>query len=187
MNRSLKQPAPTSGVRALAIFVQRWEPSFIDKWSRTRCPHLAPTCCCNFRRLISGHNAGTRIGSVDLMAYDPCRYSPLIGMEDPEAPLETLAWILLEEPDTFKKSKSRLDCGFPTPSKDRRHRALAARAERCFHPPIIPGPEFPADHRAQLPSPDYSDQEDLGGTSLVIFRAFAGQAGSEHRKERRSL
>ena len=116
MNRSLETAGADAAVVVLSSsFVQRGEPAFIDKWSRTRMAlSFGANLVLELPTAFSCHNAGV-FGSaaVDLMAMTGVVTHLSFGMEDPEAPLETVAGILLEEPDTFKKVlKSRLDCGF---------------------------------------------------------------------------
>ena len=115
INRSLETICADALVVVLSSnFVQRGEPAFLDKWSRTDMAlHYGADLVLELPAAFSCHNAGV-FGSaaVDLMAMSGVVTHLSFGMEDPDAPLGAIARILVEEPAPFKKIlREHLDRG----------------------------------------------------------------------------
>jgi predicted nucleotidyltransferase len=116
MKRSLETTGAAAAVIVLSSsFVQRGEPAFIDKWSRAE---MAISCGASLAIELpvafSCHNAGV-FGSaaVDLLFSSGIVTHVSFGMENPEAPLEEIADILIREPDDFRAVlRDHLDLGF---------------------------------------------------------------------------
>lgn len=90
-------------------FVQRGEPACLDPQTRTAMAleggadlvvELPVPFCC--------HNAGVFAGAaIDILAATGVVTDVVFGMEDREAPIETIASILLDEPAPFKEALAR--------------------------------------------------------------------------------
>lgn len=109
-----------SGAKATIVilssnFVQRGEPAFLEKRTRTEMAlaHGADLVI-ELPALYSSHNAGVfAAGAVDLLASTGLVTHLCFGMETPEKVDEKLLDILLREPDTFKKALAgHLKSGF---------------------------------------------------------------------------
>lgn len=116
MNRSLETSSADAAVVVLSSnFVQRGEPAFLDKWCRAEMAlRSGANLVIELPAAFSCHNAGV-FGSaaVDLMAMTGVVTHLSFGMEDPDAPLGSIAKILIEEPAAFRKVlRERLDSGF---------------------------------------------------------------------------
>ena len=90
-------------------FVQRGEPAMVDKWTRTA---MALACGADvvleLPTAFSCHNAGVFANAaVDLLAGLGVVTHVAFGMEDPQADLENLTSVLLQEPETFKLALQR--------------------------------------------------------------------------------
>lgn len=132
----MKRAVETTGAEAVLVvlsssFVQRGEPAFIDKWSRTE---MALTGGANLvielPVAFSCHNAGVFGSSaVDLLAMTGIVTHLSFGMEEPDAPLARIADALINEPPRFKITlKACLDDGYSFAEA----RAMAAES-------VIPG------------------------------------------------
>ncbi|MFP4481313.1 MAG: nucleotidyltransferase family protein [Thermovirgaceae bacterium] len=109
-----------SGAKATIVvlssnFVQRGEPAFLEKRTRTEMAlsHGADLVI-ELPALYSTHNAGVfAAGAVDILASTGLVTHLSFGMETPEKVDEKLLNILLSEPDTFKTTLTRnLKSGF---------------------------------------------------------------------------
>ena len=96
-------------------FVQRGEPAFSDKWSRTEMALSGgANLVIELPVAFSCHNAGVfGAAAVDLLDMTGIVTHVSFGMEDPDAPLALMAKTLIREPEAFKSSlKEHLDQGF---------------------------------------------------------------------------
>ncbi len=116
----MKRAMETAEAQATVIvlsssFVQRGEPAFTDKWSRTEMAlRGGASLVIELPVAFSCHNAGV-FGSaaVDLLFSTGVVTDLSFGMENPDAPLEQIAKVLTSEPPKFRRSlKTLLAEGF---------------------------------------------------------------------------
>lgn len=116
----MKRALETSGASAALVvlsssFVQRGEPAFTDKWSRTEMAiSSGASLVIELPVAFSCHNAGVfGPAAVDLLFSSGIVTHISFGMENPEAPLDDIADILIREPQEFKTVlRTCLDQGF---------------------------------------------------------------------------
>ncbi len=116
----MKRALETTEAEAMVVvlssnFVQRGEPAFIDKWSRTEMALSGgANLVIELPVAFSCHNAGVfGAAAVDLLNMTGIITHLSFGMEEPDAPLSLIAKTLIREPEKFKASlKSHLDKGF---------------------------------------------------------------------------
>lgn len=132
----MKRALETTEAEALIVvlsssFVQRGEPAFVDKWSRTEMALSGgANLVIELPVAFSCHNAGVfSAAAVDLLDMSGIVTHLSFGMEEPDAPLIQIAETLISEPEKFKTTlKNHLDEGFSYAEA----RAIAAEA-------VVPG------------------------------------------------
>jgi len=116
IQEAMRQSSANALIIALSShFVQRGEPSFIDKWSRAEAALKAGAdLVIEIPSAFSCQNAGIFASSgVDVLWKTGLVTHISFGMEDPQIDLRKLAEILLEEPQPFKVAlRKKLNEGF---------------------------------------------------------------------------
>ncbi len=105
----MEETKRTLGAEALVValssdFLQRGEPACVNKWTRTAMAlESGADLVLELPALFSCHNASVFANAgVDILAATGVVTHLSFGMENPEAPLEPLVDILLQEPPHFK-------------------------------------------------------------------------------------
>ncbi|MCF7934997.1 MAG: nucleotidyltransferase family protein [Synergistales bacterium] len=116
----IAQSRATSGARAVMVvlsshFVQRGEPAFLDKWTRTRLAlEAGADLVLELPTYFSCSNAGVfGNAAVDIAAATGVVTDMAFGMETPECDLERTVDILVHEPPQFKEAlRTNLEAGY---------------------------------------------------------------------------
>jgi len=110
IQEAIRQSSASAIIIALSShFVQRGEPSFIDKWSRTEAALKAGVdLVIEIPSAFSCQNAGIFASSgVDILWKTGIVTHISFGMENPKTELKKLATLLVEEPAIFKETLQR--------------------------------------------------------------------------------
>ncbi len=116
----IQQSRELSGAHDIVIvlsshFVQRGEPAFLDKWTRSEMALLAGAdLVIELPTIYSCHNAGVFANAaIDLLKSTGIVEYVSFGMETPTLLVNTISDILIQEPDPFKfLLRSFLNMGF---------------------------------------------------------------------------